>query len=78
MLRQAAFRQPFADNRITVLQVQPCRRKDTHIASPRRTLPRRTVCRHIAEIGLLAPDTVVHQLIHIGIGAIECSQLLHF
>ena len=69
VLVQAAFCQPFFHHRVAVHQGQAGLDEHPHIASPASALAGGAVGGDIAEVALLAPHTVFHQLIHIGIAA---------
>ena len=69
VLVQAAFCQPFFHHRVAVHQGQAGLDEHPHIAGPAGALAGGAVGGDIAEVALLAPHTVFHQLIHIGIAA---------
>ena len=69
VLVQAALGQPFFHHRVAVHQGQAGLDEHPHIASPASALAGGAVGGDIAEVALLAPHTVFHQLIHIGIAA---------
>ena len=69
VLVQAAFCQPFFHHRVAIHQGQTGFNERPHVARPAGTLTGRTVGGDIAEVALLAPHTVLHQLTHIRIAA---------
>ena len=69
VLVQAAFCQPFFHHRVAIHQSQTGLDEHAHIAGPTGALAGGAVGGDIAEVALLAPHTVFHQLIHIGIAA---------
>ena len=69
VLVQAAFCQPFFHHRVAIHQSQTGLDEYAHIAGPAGTLTGGAVGGDIAEVALLAPHAVFHQLIHIGIAA---------
>ena len=69
VLVQAAFCQPFFHHRVAIHQGQTGFNEHPHVARPAGTLTGRTVGGDIAEVALLAPHAVLHQLTHIRIAA---------
>ena len=69
VLVQAAFCQPFFHHRVAVHQGQTGLDEHSHVPRPAGALAGGAVGGDIAEIALLAPHTVFHQLIHIGVAA---------
>ena len=69
VLVQAAFCQPFFHHWVAIHQGQTGLDEHSHVPRPAGTLPGGAVGGDIAEVALLAPHTVFHQLIHIGIAA---------
>ena len=76
-LRDPEVRQPFAQHRVAVGEHHPCRGKSPGIARPSRPLSRRAVRRHVAEVGLHAPEAVQEQAVDILVSASESAGLLH-
>ena len=69
VLVQAAFCQPFFHHRVAIHQSQTGLDEHAHIAGPTGALAGGAVGGDIAEVAFLAPHTVLHQLVHIGIAA---------
>ena len=69
VLVQAALGQPFFHHRVAVHQGQAGLNEHPHIAGPAGALAGGAVGGDITEVALLAPHTVFHQLIHIGVAA---------
>ena len=69
VLVQAALGQPFFHHRVAIHQGQTGFNEHPHIAGPAGALAGGAVGGDIAEVALLAPHTVFHQLIHIGVAA---------
>ena len=77
VLVQAAFGQPFFHHRVAIHQGQTGFNEHPHVARPAGTLTGRTVGGDIAEVALLAPHTVLHQLTHIRIAAPKAAGHRH-
>ena len=77
VLVQAAFCQPFFHHRVAIHQGQTGFNEHPHVARPAGTLTGRTVGGDIAEVALLAPHTVLHQLAHIRIAAPKAAGHRH-
>ena len=77
VLVQAAFCQPFFHHRVAIHQGQTGFNEHPHVARPAGTLTGRTVGGDIAEVALLAPHTVLHQLTHIRIAAPKAAGHRH-
>ena len=77
VLVQAAFGQPFFHHRVAIHQGQTGFNEHPHVARPAGTLTGRTVGGDIAEVALLAPHTVLHQLPHIRIAAPKAAGHRH-
>ena len=77
VLVQAAFYQPFFHHRVAIHQGQTGFNEHPHVARPAGTLTGRTVGGDIAEVSLLAPHTVLHQLTHIRIAAPKAAGHRH-
>ena len=77
VLVQAAFCQPFFHHRVAIHQGQTGFNEHPHVARPAGTLTGRTVGGDIAEVSLLAPHTVLHQLTHIRIAAPKAAGHRH-
>ena len=69
VLVQAAFCQPFFHHWVAIHQGQTGLDEHSHVPRPAGTLPGGAVGGDIAEVALLAPHTVFHQLVHIGVAA---------
>ena len=69
VLVQAALGQPFFHHWVAVHQGQAGLNEHSHIAGPAGALAGGAVGGDITEVALLAPHTVFHQLVHIGVAA---------
>ena len=78
VLVQAALGQPFFHHWVAIHQGQTGLDKHPHIAGPAGALAGGAVGGDIAEVALLAPHTVFHQLIHIGVAARKAAGDRHF
>ena len=77
VLVQAAFCQPFFHHRVAIHQGQTGFNEHPHVARPAGTLAGGAVGGDIAEVALLAPHTVLHQLTHIRIAAPKAAGHRH-
>ena len=78
VLVQAALGQPFFHHRVAIHQGQAGFNEHPHVTRPAGALTGGAVGGDIAEIALLAPHTVLHQLIHISVAARKAAGDRHF